>query len=126
MSISSGCSPCRSIKAANIFECNVHADLLTGWPNPKFVGTGKVIDGLIEHLKGRRLGNFEFEEPTGILTHHLDQDEPAFDFIERLAEVTGGTPLVESLLPALLGLGASASARWCKPGWSAVAGQCPL
>jgi hypothetical protein len=79
-----------AVKAANIFECNVHTDLLTWRPKTKFVGTGKVIDDLIKHLKGRRLGNFEFEEPTGILTHHLDQDEPAFDFIERLAEVTGG------------------------------------
>lgn len=61
-------------KAAGIFEANVHTGVLR-WPR------------LIEHLKGRRLGTYELDEPTGLLTHHHKEDSATYDFIERLAEL---------------------------------------
>lgn len=75
-------------KGAGIFEGNVHADLLEWQHPPAFVGTGMAIDQLIGHLRQRRLGLCDIDEPTGILTHHANQDLPAYDFIERLAELT--------------------------------------
>ncbi len=82
--------PCRgAAKAAGISESNVHAPLLIWQPQPTFVGEGKAIDRLLEHLKGRRLGHYDIREPTGILTHHVDEDSQSYEFIERLAEVTG-------------------------------------
>jgi hypothetical protein len=75
-------------KAAKIFECNIHADLLIWQCPPKFVGEETAIDMLLKHLKGRRLGDYDPAEPTGILTHHEYQDSLSYNFIERLAEVT--------------------------------------
>lgn len=61
-------------KAAKIFEGNVHSGVLK-WPR------------LIEHLRGRRLGTYDVDEPTGLLTHHYREDSQSYDFIERFADV---------------------------------------
>jgi hypothetical protein len=87
-SISRGGARSSAAKDAGVFEGNVHADLVL-WQHPyRFVGARMAIDCLLKHLRGRRLGAFDIDEPTGILTHHSDQDSQAYDFIERLAEVT--------------------------------------
>jgi hypothetical protein len=47
------------------------------------------MGGLIGHLRARRLAEVDAEEPTGILTHHLVQDEATDAFLRRLAAYTG-------------------------------------
>ncbi len=37
------------------------------------------------------------DEPTGLLTHHLEHDEPCWAFIDRLLEETRGHPAVRWL-----------------------------
>lgn len=75
-------------KGAGIFEGNVHVELLEWQHPPAFVGTRTAIAQLIGHLRQRRLGLCDIDEPTGILTHHANQNLPAYDFIEGLAELT--------------------------------------
>jgi hypothetical protein len=87
-SISRGGPRGNAAKSAGVFECNVHADLWD-WNTRAFVGVGAAIDQLLMHLRQRRQGLCDREEPTGILTHHLEQDLASCDFIENLAEKTG-------------------------------------
>lgn len=88
-SISRGGPRSDAAKAAGLFESNIHAGLLDWSGAPEFVGVERAINRLLAHLKGRRLGSNDVDEPTGILTHHLVQDAPSYKFIERLAEITG-------------------------------------
>jgi hypothetical protein len=82
-----------------ILEVNVHVDLIAWAGDRTFIGEGAALGGLIEHLRYRRLSKFCVDEPTGILTHHLVQDEATDAFLHRLGLVTG----------------AHAAARWLDP-----------
>ncbi len=74
-------------RAVGIFECNVHAVFINWKQPPTFIGEGTALERVLKHLRGRRLRIFDTDEPTGILTHHLVEDAPSYDFIERLAEI---------------------------------------
>jgi hypothetical protein len=43
-------------------------------------------------LQARRLGEGDNDEPTGILTHHLVQDEATDAFLRRLVTITEEHP----------------------------------
>lgn len=77
--------------AAGIFELNVHSNLLI-WREDvaTFAGANVVIGDLLAHLRARRLSLCDIDEPTGILSHHLDQDSCTFDFVKRLTDVICG------------------------------------
>jgi hypothetical protein len=73
-------------------EVSVHIDL-TAWTSPRaFIGEGAALGGLVEHLRARRRGTACGPEPTGILTHHLIQDEATEAFLLQLLATTGGHP----------------------------------
>ena len=73
-------------------QINVHVDLVAWAGDRGFIGEGAALDGLIGHLRGRRLGEVDAEEPTGILTHHLVHDEATDAFLRRLVAITGAHP----------------------------------
>ena len=50
----------------------------------------QALRGLIGHLRARRSKGVDAGEPTGILTHHLVQDEATGTFLRKLAAITGG------------------------------------
>jgi len=56
--------------------------------NPRFAGTSAALQSLIEHLRARRTGSADREEPTGFCTHHLRNDEATWTFVERLLAET--------------------------------------
>ena len=66
-------------------------------PRREFVGESDALALLVDHLRSRRrglgpsfgdeLGSVDPDEPSGILTHHLVMDEPAWRFVERLFAV---------------------------------------
>jgi hypothetical protein len=86
--------------APGILEVNVHVDLISWAGDRTFIGESAALGGLIEHLRcRRRFSKFCVDEPTGILTHHLVQDEATDAFLHRLGVVTG----------------AHAAARWLDP-----------
>jgi hypothetical protein len=72
-----------------VVEANVHVDLVAWAGGRNFIGENAALSGLVSHLRARRLGLTWADEPTGILTHHLLQDEPTEAFLARLLEVTG-------------------------------------
>lgn len=78
--------------APDVFEANVHVDLVAWRGDRGFVGEGAALAGIVGHLRGRRRGRCDPGEPTGILTHHLVQDERAEAFLARLVAVTSTCP----------------------------------
>ncbi len=74
-------------------ECvNIHCAPIEWTGTPSFGEDGTYLAQICEHLKGRRLGLFDFREPTGILTHHLVQDDRSYRFLARLSECIQSHP----------------------------------
>jgi len=74
--------------ALGIIEVNTHVDLVAWRGDRGFVGEEAALGGLVDHLRARRLGVVCADEPTGILTHHLVQDEATSAFLDRLVAVS--------------------------------------
>lgn len=69
--------------APGLINLHTHVDIID-WPGSRrFIGTDQALDVLIGHLKERRCGDADADEPTGLLTHHLDHDEDCWTFIEE-------------------------------------------
>lgn len=81
----------------DVLEANVHVDLV-GWRGDRgFVGETLALGGLVTHLRARRQGDADPDEPTGILTHHLVQDRATEAFLGELIAVTRGHRAVQWL-----------------------------
>ncbi len=98
--------------ASGVFEANVHVDLVAWKRDRGFIGETAALAGLLGHLRARRTGAADRGEPSGILTHHLVQDEATGAFLGRLTGLTAAHPAArwltggEVFAPAL---GASAA-----------------
>jgi hypothetical protein len=81
--------PRRSVRPTpGVVAANVHVDLVAWTRDRGFIGEEAALSGLIGHLDARRSKEVDAEEPTGILTHHLIQDEATDTFLRKLAEIT--------------------------------------
>jgi hypothetical protein len=63
-------------------QVNTHVDIMN-WTTRAFGGEGPALELAIRHLRARRIGGADADEPTGLLTHHLAHDEAAWDFTDR-------------------------------------------
>ena len=64
-------------------QANCHVDLID-WRGGRVGRSATVLLADIRrHLQERRRGVVEADEPTGVLTHHLDHDASCWDFLER-------------------------------------------
>jgi hypothetical protein len=86
-----------SAPAAGVIEANIHVDLVDWKGSRGFVGEDVALGGLVQHLRARRLRAVRTDEPTGILTHHLIQDEATDAFLDRLTTVSVAHPAVRWL-----------------------------
>jgi len=71
-------------------QANTHVDPVDWRGGKGFVGTGAALGVLTGHLRGRRTGTCDEDEPTGLLTHHLVQDTATWEFIAALFARTAG------------------------------------
>jgi hypothetical protein len=78
--------------APGIAEVNIHIDLVAWAEDRGFIGEAAALGGIVGHLQARRLGEVDPQEPTGILTHHLVQDEATEAFLRRLVAITKEHP----------------------------------
>lgn len=62
---------------------DAHIDLLRWRGGARFRGAGRLASALQVALRTRRRRGL-WDAPIGLLTHHLDHDEPAWAFLERL------------------------------------------
>jgi hypothetical protein len=76
---------------------NIHVDLVAWTGGRGFIGEDAALDGLVGHLRARRLRAVCADEPTGILTHHLIQDEATDAFLDQLIAVSIAYPAVRWL-----------------------------
>jgi hypothetical protein len=64
-----------------ILEVNTHIDIMDWHDSRRFLGEAAALDQATRHLAARRQGGCDPSEPTGLLTHHLVHDEPAWRFV---------------------------------------------
>ena len=73
-------------------QVNCHVDLID-WRGARGGRDHSVLAcEVAQHLRARREGRVDAEEPTGVLTHHLDHDESAWAFMETLLGRLAGHP----------------------------------
>jgi len=83
-------------RAPGLLEISVCCDPINWRGGAHFAGLDKVTRNFVEHLRHRRQccisGNGDGEEPSGLLTHHLDHDGEIWAFVETLAGVLSDHP----------------------------------
>lgn len=84
---------------AGLGQVNTHLDIMEWTVSRAFLGTSPCLDQAIGHLTAKRHGQADPGEPTGLLTHHLVHDEPAWQFVEGFLALTSAHEAV----------------RWCHP-----------
>ena len=70
--------------APGLVQCNTHVDVIAWGRGRLFIGADAAIDRLVAHLRARRLRAVDPAEPTGVLTHHLDLQDEAWQFVAEL------------------------------------------
>ncbi len=78
--------------APGLVQVNAHCDPIKWKQGGRFAGTARALDDLTSHLRARRTGTADPAEPTGLVTHHLALDPPAFDFVTELLRRTRAHP----------------------------------
>ena len=83
---------------------NVHIDPID-WrgrygPPRGFAGSENTIAAAVAHLAARRSGDADGDEATGLMTHHLVQDDDTWRFIERFIVSTKAHPAAAWLAAA--------------------------
>jgi len=87
------------LPAAGLCQVNTHVDLIDwrGGRRPK--RASRLIDEITSHLAARRADEVDTDEPTGVLTHHLDHGDESWDFLDELFAVTHEHPAARWLSP---------------------------
>ena len=80
--------------AAELLEVNTHLDPVNWRSAGGFGGTYLSIAILVQHLIARRNSYRDAAEPTGILSHHLAQNEATWTFIDELLRRLASNPAV--------------------------------
>jgi hypothetical protein len=79
---------------AGVRQTNVHVDIVD-WPATRgFVGEERALDQVVTHLRQRREGTVDRNEPTGLMTHHAFHDDDCWRFVEQLVRRTRSHPSV--------------------------------
>ena len=80
--------------APGLLEVNAHLDPINWRHNGGFIGLYPAIAILIQHLIAKRSGYRDGAEPTGILSHHLVQNEAVWRFLDNLLLFLSQQPAV--------------------------------
>jgi hypothetical protein len=86
--------------AGKLLQVNAHIAPIQ-WTVPPFFGEDEdYLTTIIDHLQGKRAERYDPAEPTGLLTHHLVQNERSYDFIARLIDAVSAHGAAEWLHPS--------------------------
>ncbi len=88
--------------APGLKQINCHIDILNWRQDASFLGEAEVLKLVCDHLEARRLGDVDADEPSGLLSHHLRQDELAWQFLAEFLARTAAHPGTEWLNPGAL------------------------
>ncbi len=78
--------------AAGLKQINTHLDPINWRHHQGYIGDFPAIAILIQHLVAKRSGYRDRDEPTGLLTHHLVQNERVWMFVEGLLQFLNDHP----------------------------------
>ncbi len=78
----------------DLLQVNTHLDPVNWRHQGGFIGIYPAIAILIQHLIAKRTGYRDCDEPTGILTHHLAQNDAVWRFLEDLLQFLSEHPAV--------------------------------
>ncbi len=78
--------------APGLLQVNTHLDPVHWRHDGGFIGIYPALAQLVQHLGARRLGYRDADEPTGILTHHLVQNESVWRFCDDLLRFLNAHP----------------------------------
>ena len=84
----------KAYPAPGLLQVNTHLDPVNWRHKGGFIGVYPAIAILIQHLQARRTGYRDMDEPTGILTHHLVQNDAVWHFVEDLLRFLSNHPAV--------------------------------
>lgn len=76
-----------------LLQVNTHADPI-GWRRGGGLDAETALAAAVAHLAAKREGRADAGEPTGLLTHHLVQDDETWAFVRRFLTVTVAHPAV--------------------------------
>ncbi len=79
---------------SGLLQVNTHLDPINWRHRGGFIGVYPAIAILIQHLIAKRTGYRDSAEPTGLLTHHLAQNQAVWRFLEDLLECLCNHPAV--------------------------------
>ena len=79
-------------RLTGLARTNAHIDIIDWRGGRGFIGTATAIERLVINLHRRRSGLSDGDEPTGLLTHHLDHTPAHWDFIDQLLRHTLSHP----------------------------------
>ena len=86
----SGVSTMRARKSAyshkGLLQVNTHIDPVNWRHGREFIGEAIAIEQIYRHLVSRRSESGDITEPTGVLTHHLIQNDEVWAFCRTLFE----------------------------------------
>ncbi|MDY0882022.1 polysaccharide deacetylase family protein [Dongia soli] len=71
---------------AELLQVNTHIDVIDWHGGKVFVGEVAALRLLTGHLRARRVGEADPDEPTGLLTHHLVHDAATWAFLDQLQD----------------------------------------
>jgi len=80
-------------------EANIHFDVSNWKHGARFRGEGAALEMIVGHLRRRRSGEAERDEPTGIVTHHAALDEASWKFMAALLDFVARHPAAVWLSP---------------------------
>lgn len=78
--------------ALTVPQINTHLDPIDWRGTRGFVGEAAALNTLVSHLRQRRRGGANPALPSGLLTHHRDNDAAVWRFLTALVECTRGHP----------------------------------
>lgn len=82
---------------SGLLQVNTHLDPVNWRRDRGFIGEVSAIEQLYRHLSARRLAGGDIAEPSGILTHHLSQNDEVWAFCRTLFEMLDRHPAVRWL-----------------------------
>ena len=80
-----------------LLQVNTHLDPVNWRHGRGFIGETGAIEQILNHLSTRRIERNNLAEPTGILTHHLCQNDEVWVFCRSLIETLNRHPAVKWL-----------------------------
>ncbi|MFO1118719.1 MAG: hypothetical protein U1E38_00805 [Rhodospirillales bacterium] len=72
-----------AVPTPGVRQTNVHVDLIDWQGTGGFRGDGLVLDQILAHLRARRSGQADRDEPTGVMSHHSFHDSRVLGVPDR-------------------------------------------